>query len=283
MSEDALTFNRVKEQVTRLDTHIRFEFDLTAHRVSYLAASEAFLFTAYATAAANAMHDTNRILARIIAILPWVGIAGASAVFGAVFAACRVAHKLKADRVLMRPSLTIQGIGIDDVVEGDTWQNYFRWIPPFAIPVIIVVGWVLIGGLASAGATRLAESPPTVIPTDGQLLCGGQVFSIYAFSSDKGADQFLVNVLTDQNKTPDFLLGLDRLDPAVLQAMVTVLTTAQQKGTRVLVSFVPVPDNPPRLTGVYEPSEHFVPVTKENCAAASTPVGAKLPIAVSVK
>jgi hypothetical protein len=148
------------------------------------------------------------------------------------------------------------------------------------VPALIIGAWLYVsGGLFAVAAAHPRAGIPIPILTDGQLLCGGEVFSIYAFTDGLGAGQFLVNLLSDEDTTPDFLLGPDQLEPE-LQSMVTLLANAQQKGTRVLVSFVPVPGNPPRLTGVFEPSAHFVPVTRENCPASNTPIGAKWPVTV---
>lgn len=92
-AEPNLTFANgalsANEFITRLDGHIKFEFELTAQRITYLAASESFLFSAYALAVAN--YDKNKekadLLYRLIQVLPWIGIVLAVTVLLAVFCA----------------------------------------------------------------------------------------------------------------------------------------------------------------------------------------------------
>jgi len=139
------TFNQVKEKLNRLDAHIRFEFDLTAQRVSYLATSEAFLFTAFAFASANIGNAATTSLSALVTILPWVGLVIALGVLPAVFAAHYVVIALKKERcLLLRSAAETEGLTISEVVEHTSIPHRAGWIPPFVVPISFVGAWLYI-------------------------------------------------------------------------------------------------------------------------------------------
>ena len=58
MSESTLEICQ-RERLLRLDAHIRFEFELTAQRMTYLAIVESFLFSTFILALANSSSSSS--------------------------------------------------------------------------------------------------------------------------------------------------------------------------------------------------------------------------------
>ena len=74
MDESTLEI-RQRERLLRLDTHIRFEFELTAQRMTYLAIAESFLFSTFILALANSSSpNVHPLLIRVIPMVPWFGM-----------------------------------------------------------------------------------------------------------------------------------------------------------------------------------------------------------------
>lgn len=94
----------MKDRIDRLDSHIKFEFELTAQRVTYLTIAESFLFGSYAAAVAVLKKDPAQALDyslplnNLIHAVPWIGVVRAGVVFAAVLCAISMIFKLKAVR-----------------------------------------------------------------------------------------------------------------------------------------------------------------------------------------
>tara|TARA_E500000331_G_scaffold296038_2_gene294532 strand:- start:1273 stop:1542 length:270 start_codon:yes stop_codon:yes gene_type:complete len=77
---------RQRERLLRLDAHIRFEFELTAQRMTYLAIALSFLFSTFILALANSsIPNVHPLLLRVISMVPWFGMLLATIVLASVF------------------------------------------------------------------------------------------------------------------------------------------------------------------------------------------------------
>ncbi|MEP6903480.1 MAG: hypothetical protein ABJA66_17265 [Actinomycetota bacterium] len=132
----------LKERLTRLDGQIRYEADLIAQRVTYLAASESFLFSAYAITLVN--FDNVKTFKRqaefLVEILPWVGLSLALGVLLGVSAAVFVTYKMKTERA----KCDVESLKIDNVVDWKSVPNFLGLIPPVLVPVAFITAWLYV-------------------------------------------------------------------------------------------------------------------------------------------
>ena len=71
MSESTLEICQ-RERLLRLDAHIRFEFELTAQRMTYLAIAESFLFSTFILALASSSNpNVHPLHIQVISMVPW--------------------------------------------------------------------------------------------------------------------------------------------------------------------------------------------------------------------
>ena len=94
MSESTLEICQIKH-LLRLDAHIRFEFELTAHRMTYLVIAESFLFpTLILALACSSNPNVHPLIMRVISIVPWFGILLATIVLASVICSISLTRKL---------------------------------------------------------------------------------------------------------------------------------------------------------------------------------------------
>ena len=85
MSESTLEI-RQRESLLWLDARIRFEFELTAQRMTYLSIAESFLCSTFILALANSsIPNVHPLLLRVISMVPWFGMLLATIVLAFVF------------------------------------------------------------------------------------------------------------------------------------------------------------------------------------------------------
>ena len=93
---------RQRERLLRLDAHIRFEFELTAQRMTYLAITESFLFSTFILALANSSSpNVYPLLIRVISMVPWFGILLAAIVLASVIGSILLTRKLRRERFIL--------------------------------------------------------------------------------------------------------------------------------------------------------------------------------------
>lgn len=153
-SPDSQTKN--KNRLDRYDKHIELEFQLTAQRMTYLAMSEAFLFSAYVLALAN-LEKNPTLLGQVIHAVPWLGIAMAASVFLAVIGAISMIFKLKAERERIEESA-------DDLrVHRDTgWkslEHFIGLIPPVVISGAFIIAWLWVWPSTRDAQVQAAGAP----------------------------------------------------------------------------------------------------------------------------
>lgn len=136
----------LKDRLARLDAHIRFEFELTAQRVGYLASSQAFLFTAYGFASANQMESAPQ-LGRIVSAVPWLGMVLSAVVLVAVVASEVVTHKLKSERRSLGKQLEAAGLDVDPVVENCSVPHWLGLLPPVFAAGGFLACWLFVWGV----------------------------------------------------------------------------------------------------------------------------------------
>ena len=101
MSESTLEI-RQRERLLRLDAHIRFEFELTAQRMTYLAIAESFLFSTFILALANSSSpNVHPLLIRVISMVPWFGMLLATIVLASVIGSISLTPKLLRERFIL--------------------------------------------------------------------------------------------------------------------------------------------------------------------------------------
>lgn len=151
------SFTSLKEKLSRLDAHIRFEFDLTAQRVAYLATSQAFMFAAYTTATLNLQNQNGadavaeldlkrQVLQRIVYFVPRFGITLSLVVLAAVVSACIMSLILKKQRHALREQVAQHQLDVDMRVEHLSWQHWVGWLPPITVSAGLAVGWLYVHG-----------------------------------------------------------------------------------------------------------------------------------------
>ena len=95
MSESTLEI-RQRERLLQLDAHIRFEFELTAQRMTYLAIAESFLFSIFILALANSSSpNVHPLLILLISMVPWFGMLLATIVLASVIGSISLTRKLR--------------------------------------------------------------------------------------------------------------------------------------------------------------------------------------------
>ena len=101
MSESTLEICQ-RERLLRLDAHIRFEFELTAQRMTYLAIAESFLFSTFVLALANSSSpNVHPLLIRVISMVPWFGMLLATIVLASVIGSISLTPKLLRERFIL--------------------------------------------------------------------------------------------------------------------------------------------------------------------------------------
>jgi len=137
----------LKDRLARLDGHIRFEFDLTAQRLTYLAISESFLFSAYTVIQANydpTKFVNNVYLQRVAFILPILGVALAAAALIAVIGAISMTRILKDERGALNGQSQAAGLGVDNRINSSCWQHKAGLVPAAVLPLAFLFGWLYI-------------------------------------------------------------------------------------------------------------------------------------------
>ena len=93
---------RKRERLLWLDAHIRFEFELTAQRMTYLAIAESFLFSTFILALANSSSpNVHPLLIRVISMVPWFGMLLATIVLASVIGSISLTPKLLRERFIL--------------------------------------------------------------------------------------------------------------------------------------------------------------------------------------
>ena len=135
-----------KGRIDRLDSHIKFEFELTAQRVTYLTIAESFLFGSYAAAVAALKKDPTQALEyatplnNLIHAVPWIGIVLAATVFAAVVCAISMIFKLKA----VREGLEGNDPGIHRDIGWKSLEHFVGLLPPIVIPASFFIAWLCV-------------------------------------------------------------------------------------------------------------------------------------------
>lgn len=136
----------MKHRIDRLDSHIKFEFELTAQRVTYLAIAESFLFGSYAAAVAAIKKDPAQSLdyspplRNLIQTVPWIGVVLAGAVFAAVLCAISMIFKLKAVREGLEGSYP----GVHRDIGWKSLEHFVGLLPPIVIPASFFIAWLCV-------------------------------------------------------------------------------------------------------------------------------------------
>ncbi len=130
------------KRLDRLDGMIKFEFELSGTRVTYLAISQSFLFGAYIAAMSAYKVGEEPVygetLGKVLTMLPWVGVALSSVVLAAVVCAASMIFKLKA----ARESLENEHTRTHRDISGHSLEHYIGLLPPLAIAASFLAAWL---------------------------------------------------------------------------------------------------------------------------------------------
>ena len=128
-------------QIARLGEVLKAEFDLLAARMSWLVIAESFIFSAFATAAANYRpdHPSVAVLRYLAWVLPFVGMFLAACVYVAIFAALSAVRTLKGQRDRMMAGLPPQ-LRID-LISAHSRQEWWGDVPALVIPPVLFLIW----------------------------------------------------------------------------------------------------------------------------------------------
>jgi len=151
-----------KQILDRLDTMIKVTLDLIAHRMGWLLISQSFLFTAFALALGNAAggagadaaaRNWSALLARLILVLPAIGIGTALIVGVSVAAAIAAIQIFKKRRSRLQQSLQrrAEAYGVDANADFNasslpyqSWEDRFGYLPSVLLPPGLLAAWTFV-------------------------------------------------------------------------------------------------------------------------------------------
>ena len=141
MDESTLEI-RQRERLLRLDAHIRFEFELTAQRMTYLAIAESFLFSTFILALANSSSPNHPLLIRVIPMVPWFGMLLATIVLASVIGSISLTRKLRRARFILEVEIPQSALHPD--VSYASWEIVLGHLPPVCVSATVLGAWILI-------------------------------------------------------------------------------------------------------------------------------------------
>ncbi|MCI0465889.1 MAG: hypothetical protein L0Y57_02615 [Beijerinckiaceae bacterium] len=136
-----LDISTVVQQLTRLSDSIEKEYTLVNDRMTWLVVSEAFIFGAFATAAAGypSGSEITILVNWLLFLMPVLGLLMAAFVIPAIYAAHSAAARLKNGREayenLLPERLRVASISAND------WEHHWGNIPPLWVPLLIIAAW----------------------------------------------------------------------------------------------------------------------------------------------
>ena len=139
---------RKRERLLRLDAHIRFEFELTAQRMTYLAITEYFLFSTFILALANSSSpNVHPLLIRVISMVTWFGILLATIVLASVIGSISLTRKLRRERFILDGEIPQSALHPD--VSHASWKIVLGHLPPVCVSAAFPGAWILIWSSSS--------------------------------------------------------------------------------------------------------------------------------------
>jgi hypothetical protein len=143
MSKAPLSEASQRERLARLDAHIRFEYELTAQRMTYLAISESFLFSTYIIALANfAQGEGSPLLSQVVSLVPWIGSALGSVVLAAVLGSISLTRKLRRERTELEESLN--GAVLHRDLSDASLEVFLGHLPPVCVSSAFLIAWLIV-------------------------------------------------------------------------------------------------------------------------------------------
>ena len=142
MSESTLEI-RQKERLLRLDAHIRFEFELIAQRLIYLAIAESFLFSTFILALANSSSlNVHPLLIRVISMVPCFGMLIATIVLASVIDSISLTRKLGRERFILEGKILQSAL--HPGVSHASWEIVLGHLPPVCVSAAFLGARILI-------------------------------------------------------------------------------------------------------------------------------------------
>ena len=108
-------------------------------------------------------------------------------------------------------------------------------------------------GISLAGAKGLdGDQFIERAKTASQLLCFGSVYSISAFGNGANSLELLADIQPDGHHVlVAFQIGTPNSMPVAVQSIFSLLAKSYPSSNKILISFVRVENDNPRITGVY--------------------------------
>ena len=123
---------RKREQLLRLDAHIRFEFESTAQRMTYLAITESFLFSTFILALANSSSpNVHPLLIRVISMVPFFGMLLATIVLASVIGSISLTRKLRRERFILEGDTPQSALHHE--LSHPSWEIVLGHLPPVCV------------------------------------------------------------------------------------------------------------------------------------------------------
>ena len=134
---------RQRERILRLDAHIRFEFELTAQRMTYLAIAESFIFSTFILAVACSSNpNVHPLLMRVISMVPWFRMLLATIVLASVICSISLTRKLRWERFILEGDTPQSALHHE--LSHPSWEIVLGHLPPVCVSAAFLGAWILI-------------------------------------------------------------------------------------------------------------------------------------------
>ena len=132
-----------RESPLRLGARIRFEFELTAQRMTYPAIAESFLFSTFILALASSSNpNVHPLTMRVISMVPWFGMLLATIVLASVIDSISLTRKLRRERFIIEGKIPQSALHPD--VSHASWKIVLGHLPPVCASAAFLGAWILI-------------------------------------------------------------------------------------------------------------------------------------------
>ena len=131
MSESNLEI-RQREHLLRLNAHLRFEFELTAQQMTYIAFTASFPLSKFILASSNSSNpNVHPLLLGVISMVPWFGMLLSTIVLAPVIGPISLTHKLPRERSNLEGE--IQQSVLHPDVSHTSFEIVLGYLPPVCV------------------------------------------------------------------------------------------------------------------------------------------------------
>lgn len=138
--------DRLFRRLTRVETHLKNEFDLIGLRVNWLLASNAFLFTALMLNVNHLNNETapySRLIDHAALLLSILGFGSSLLTFLSILGAYKVVKTLKIVRENLERDASEKYQHNQIGVNNGTAPHVLGHLAPFCLPLLLMLVWIL--------------------------------------------------------------------------------------------------------------------------------------------